>query len=102
MHNLLFRWSLGLSGLEMPLDVTLGSRDMTAHQQLRQFAVALGDGIEDPVVFGKGLVGPVWGGGKLDAIHAHQLVELAAEHLCQGAVAAALNDSVVKVEVAFL
>ncbi len=75
---------------------------MAAHQQFRELAVTVGDGIENPVVFGKRLTWPIGRGGKLDAVHAHQLIQLAAEHLGQGAIAAALNDSIVKVEIAFL
>ncbi len=75
---------------------------MTAHQQFGQFTVAIGDRIENAVVLGEGLVRTIGRGGELDAVHAHQLVQLAAEHLRQGAVAAALDDPVMKVEVAFL
>ena len=75
---------------------------MTAHQQFGQFAVAIGNGIENAVVLGKCLMRAIGRGGKLDAVHAHQLVKLAAEHLGQRAIAAALNDLVVKIEVAFL
>ncbi len=64
--------------------------------------IALGNGVENPVVFGKGLTWPIGRGGKLDAVHAHQLIKLAAEHLAEGAIAAALNDPVMKIEVAFL
>jgi hypothetical protein len=83
-------------------DVAFGGADVAAHQQFGQFAVTVGDGIENPVVLGKGLAWPIGRGGELDAVHAHQLIQLAAEHLGQGAVAAALNDPVVEVEVAFL
>ncbi|MNT91325.1 hypothetical protein D3C72_2324010 [compost metagenome] len=53
-------------------------------------------------MFGEGLARAVGRGGKLDAVHAHQLVQLAAEHLDQGLVAAALDDPVMEVVVAFL
>lgn len=62
-------------------DIAFRGADVAAHQQLGQFAVAIGNGIENPVVFGKGLVRAVGGRGKLDAVHAHQLIQLAAEHL---------------------
>ena len=75
---------------------------MAAHQQLGQFAVTVGDGIENPVVLGKGLARTIGRSGKLDAVHAHQLIKLAAKHLREGAIAAALNDSVMEVEIAFL
>ena len=75
---------------------------MTAHQQLGQFAVSVGDGIENTVVFGKGLTRTIGRRGELQAVHAHQLIQLAAEHLGQGLVAAALDNPVVKVEIAFL
>ena len=75
---------------------------MTTHQQLGQFTVAIGDRVKNAVMLGKGLAWTIGGRGELDAVHAHQLVELAAEHLGQGAVAGALDDPVMKVEVAFL
>ena len=83
-------------------DVAFGGADVTAHQQLGQFTVTVGDGIENSVVLGKGLVRAIGRGGKLDAVHAHQLIQLAAEHLRQGAVSAALDNPVVEVEIAFL
>ncbi|CAI8716949.1 hypothetical protein EMIT0196P_70295 [Pseudomonas chlororaphis] len=83
-------------------NVAFGGADVTAHQQLGQFAVAIGNGIENPVVLGERLVRAVGRGGKLDAVHAHQLVQLAAEHLREGAVARALDDPVVEIEIAFL
>jgi hypothetical protein len=46
-----------------------------------QFAVTVGDGIENAVVLGKGLAWPIGRGRELDAVHAHQLIQLAAEHL---------------------
>ncbi|MDT4868106.1 hypothetical protein FQZ97_1030520 [compost metagenome] len=88
--------------LVVTLDIALGCADVTAHQQLGQFAVTVGDGIENSVVLGKRLMRPIRRSGKLQAVHAHQLIQLAAEHLGQRAVAAALNDPVVKVEVTFL
>ena len=75
---------------------------MSAHQQLGQFAVAIGNGIENTVMLGKRLMRAIGRSGELDAVHAHQLIQLAAEHLRQGAVAAALNNLVMKIEVAFL
>ena len=53
-------------------------------------------------MFGEGLMRPIRRGGELDAVHAHQLVELVAQQLGQRAVAAALDDPVMEVEVAFL
>src|SRR5690606_3842963 len=75
---------------------------MTAHQQLRQFAIALGNGVENTVMLGKGLMWPVRRGGKLNAVHAHQLVKLVAQQLGQSTIAAALDNPVVEVEVTFL
>nr|GFD57834.1 hypothetical protein [Tanacetum cinerariifolium] len=85
--------------LDAALDVAPGGANVPAHQQLGQFTVAVGDRVENAVVLGKGLARAIGGGGKLDAVHAHQLVQLAAEHLGQGAVAATLNDAVVKIEI---
>ncbi len=95
-------WCLLKNAREVTFDIALGSGDMAAHQQLRQFAIAFGDGIENPVVFGEGLMRTVRRGGELDAVHAHQLIELVAQQLGQCAVAAALNDPVMEVEIAFL
>ena len=75
---------------------------MTAHQKFGQFAVTVGDGIENAVVFGKGLAWPVGRGGELDTVHAHQLVQLATQHLDQRLVTAALDDAVMEVVVALL
>ncbi len=75
---------------------------MAAHQELSQLAVTVGNGIEYAVVLGECLAWAVGRGRELDAVHAHQLVKLATEHLDQGLVATALDDPVVEVVVAFL
>lgn len=75
---------------------------MAAHQQFGQFTVTIGNRIENSVVLGKSLAWTIGGRGKLDAVHAHQLVQLAAEHLGEGTVTGTLNYPVMKVEVAFL
>ncbi|MNH16271.1 hypothetical protein D3C79_759030 [compost metagenome] len=54
------------------------------------------------MVFGERLAWPIGRSGKLDAVHAHQLIQLAAEHLHQGAITAALDDPVMEVVVALL
>eukprot|EP01133_Synstelium_polycarpum_P001042 gene1041-1184_t len=75
---------------------------MPAHQQLGQFTVAIGNRVKNAVMLGKGLAWTIGGGGELDAVHAHQLIQLAAQHLGQGAITGALNYPVMKIEVAFL
>ncbi len=86
----------------MALDVAFGRSDVTAHQQLGQLAVTLGDRVQDAVVLGESLAWPIGCGRELDTVHAHQLVQLAAEHLDQGLVATALDDAIVKIVVTLL
>jgi len=91
-----------LSSQVVPLDIALGSADVAPHQQLRQLAVTVGNGIENPVVFGERLTRAVGRCGKLDAVHTDKLIQLVAQQLGQRAVTAALDNPVMEVEVAFL
>lgn len=89
----------------MPLDIALGCADVAPHQQLGQLgqlAVTVGNGIENPVVFGERLTRAVGRCRELDAVHTDQLVQLVAQQLGQRAVTAALDNPVMEVEVAFL
>ncbi len=74
---------------------------MAAHQELGQLGIAGLDGIHDPVVLDEGTLGARTAGTELGAVETHQVIEVVAQHRHQHAVMAALDDAVVKVEIAF-
>lgn len=75
---------------------------MAAHQPLGQFAVARGDGLDDQLMLAQGLAGAMALHAELAAVQAREVIKVVTEDLDQTAVAAALGDTEMEVEIAFL
>ena len=54
------------------------------------------------MVFGKRLLWALGGSRELVTVHAHQVIQIRAEHIAQRAVLAALDDQEVDIQIAFL
>src|SRR5690606_17100291 len=81
-------------------DVFPGATDVAAHQHFRHFPVTRLDRLQYPTMLAKRLFRTIGGSGELVTIHAHQVIKLPDEHVDQCLVMAALDNPVVKIEIA--